>query len=189
MDELDVLQEMDPAHEAKLFQRGCLGVFLLLITLGALACFVDRAFLFGVGGVVAFWAAVCIVHSRKEKARLMVAFRAAFTDLDYPEPILKTGSSYGYPTFTITFATEDDMKTAQADGLLGIFKRSISELYGHCGSESNPFDASRAVWATYIGWEADFKESLQRDPSGNSWIAEKNQGATSRAGGNGKQAR
>lgn len=179
---------MDPAHEAKLFQRGCLGVFLLLITLGALAYFVDRAYLFGVGGLVAIWVGVCIVRSRREKARLVVAFRAAFRDLDYPEPTLKTGSSYGFPTFTITFATEDNMKTAQRDGRLGIFKRSISELYGHCGSESNPFDASRAVWETYIGWQADFKESLQRDPSGNTWIAERNQAAEQAVSGNGGKA-
>ena len=116
---------MDPAHEAKLFQRGCLGVFLLLIALGALAYFVDRSYLFGAGVLVVIWAALSIVQSRREKARLMVAFRAAFRDLDFPEPTLKTGSSYGYPTFTITFATEEDMKTAQADGRLGIFNYSI----------------------------------------------------------------
>jgi hypothetical protein len=147
---------MDPAHEAKLFQRGCLVVFLLLIALGALAYFVDRAYLFGAGGLVASWAAVCIVQSRREKARLMVAFRAAFGDFDYPEPKLKTGTSYGFPTFTLTFATEEGLKAAQAEGRLGTFKYSISDLYGHCGSSSNPFDAARAVWATFEGWKPTF---------------------------------
>lgn len=179
---------MNPAHEAKLFQRGCLGVFLLLIALGALAYFVDRSYLLGVGGLVAIWAAVCIVQSRREKARLLVVFGAAFRDIDYPEPTLKTGSSYSYPTFTITFATEEDMKAAQADGCLGIFKQSISELYGHCGSESNPFDAARAVWATYIGWEADFQESLKRDASGNAWIEDKKERAEQCADGDAEEA-
>ncbi len=147
---------MDPAHEAKLFQRGCLVVFLSLVALGALAYFVDRSYLFGAGGVVAIWVVVCMAQARREKARLMVAFRAAFGDFDYPEPKLKTGTSYGYPTFTLTFATEEGLKAAQTEGRLGIFKYSISELYGHCGSESNPFDPARAVWATFEGWKPTF---------------------------------
>lgn len=147
---------MNPAQEAKLIRRGFLVVSLLLIALGALASFVDRAYLFGAGGLVAIWAAVCIVQSRREKARLMVAFKAAFGDFDYPEPKLKTGTSYGFPTFTLTFATEEALKAAQTDGRLGIFKYSISELYGHCGSASNPFHAARAVWATFEGWKPTF---------------------------------
>lgn len=172
---------MDTSHEGRLFQRGCLVVFLALIALCALAYFVDRAFLIGAGGVAAFWTAICLIQTRREKARLLAAFRVAFQDFNFPKPTLQMGTSYGYPTFTITFATEEDLKSAQADGRLGHFKHSISELYGHCGSENNPFDASRAVWATYIGWEADFQESLKRDPSGNTWITEKNQRAESGA--------
>ena len=86
----------------------------------------------------------------------MVAFRAAFRDFDYPEPKLKTATSYGFPTFTLTFATEEALKAAQTEGRLGAFKYSISELYGHCGSVSNPFDAARAVRATFEDWKLTF---------------------------------
>jgi hypothetical protein len=142
---------MDLAQEAQLFQRGCLAVFLLLIALGALAYFVDRTYLFGVGGLVSIWAVVCMVQAKREKERLMVAFKAAFGDFNGRDPKLKTGSSFGFPTFTLTFASEEDLKTAQVEGRVGLFKYSISELYGHCGSSSNPFDAARAVWATFEG--------------------------------------
>lgn len=147
---------MDPAREAKLFQRGCLAVFLLLIALGALAYFVNRRYLFGVGGLVTIWAGVCVVQNKRKKSRLNVAFKTAFGDFDYPEPKLKIGTSYGFPTFTLTFATEEFLKAAQKEGRLGIFKYSISELYGHCGSASDPFDPARAVWATVEGWESTY---------------------------------
>lgn len=128
-------------------------MFLLLIALGALACFVDRNYLYAAGGLAAIWIPVCMVLTRREKARLMVAFGSAFGDFKCPEPKLKTESSYGFPSFTLTFKCEEDLKTAQKEGRIGLFKHAISELYGHSGSASNPFDVARAVWVTHEDWK------------------------------------
>ena len=91
--------------------------------------------------------------NRKEKKRLFYAFEVAFAGFGYPLPTLKTGMSYAFPTFTLIFPTEEAMKAAQDGGYLGLFKYSVSELYGHCGSSSRPFDVSLAVWATFEGWK------------------------------------
>jgi hypothetical protein len=149
VDVLIVVQEMKPADEAKIMQRGCLIVFLAVIALSVLSYFIDQTFLWGVACLLVVWILIYWIINRREKKRLLCAFEEAFEGFGDSLPTLKTGMSYAFPTFTLKFPTEEAMKAAQDGGYLGRFKYAVSELYGHCGSSSRPFDVSLAVWATF----------------------------------------
>ncbi|MEO7098819.1 MAG: hypothetical protein ABI162_05620 [Luteolibacter sp.] len=144
---------MEPADETKILQRGCLIVLLAVIALSALSYFSNRTYSWGVAGFLAVWIVISWVMHRREKKRLLCAFEEAFDGFGDSLPTLKNGTSYGFPTFTLKFPTEEALKAAQDGGHLGRFKDSVSELYGHCGSSSRPFDVSLAVWATFEGWK------------------------------------
>lgn len=147
------VQKMEPADEAKILQRGHLIVFISIIALSLLSFLIDLAFLWGVAALLAVWIPICRVMHRKKKKRLLCALEEAFDGFGDSLPTLKTGMSYVFPTFTLIFRTEEAMKAAQDEGYLGHFKYSVSELYGHCGSSSRPFDVGLAVWATFEGWK------------------------------------
>lgn len=164
--------------------RGCFVVFVSLIGLGALSYYVDRAFVVAAIALILLWLLICRFQSVRESKRLDDAFHTAFATFPGSKPELKRSSSYGYPFFSICFSTKSEMEGAYASGHITAFKTALAELYAYGG-----FDIERGFDATYIGWEADLRESMKLDPSGNAWIAEKNRRAEQAAGGNGGQAR
>ena len=149
---------MNPEREDQQFQRGCLAAFILLLASCLLAYFVDRAFLWLAGGVILVWEIVSRRRARRERARLDDALAEAFNEFRGPLPELKTGTSYGFPSFTLTFPDTHVLEAAQQGGHIGRFKRAVSDLYAHCGTEKRPFDAEMAVWATYEGWMSSTTE-------------------------------
>lgn len=173
---LIVVQEMNPARDALIFQRGCLAVSILLIGLGCLAYFVDKSFLWGVGGIILIWEVICRLKGGRDKKRLESAFARAFEGFDGAFPQLKKTSSYGFPSFSVCFSSKEDMKRGFERGHLNAFRTAVHELYGFGG-----FDIEKGFEETYSGWEGDYLESWDpesknsrfKDPMKNSWIVER----------------
>ena len=92
---------------------------------------------------------------RRRRAKRDVALKFIFQDFDGAFPSVKESSHYGYPSFTITFASKAELDRAEKEGLVARFIGSIQEIYAKCGTRRNPFSAERAVWATY---ESDMDE-------------------------------
>lgn len=142
---------MSPAQETKLFNRGCSVVLFGAIALGALGYFVHVYFAIAIIPLFAVWEVICRIKGKKDARILTDAFDSAFEGFLASKPDLKKSYSYGFPSFTITFQTEDEMKRSEADGSLRAFKDSIVVLYGHVGSKDRPFDVDMAVYPTYVG--------------------------------------
>jgi hypothetical protein len=142
---------MSPAQETKLFNRGCSVVLFGAIALGALGYFVHVYFAVAIIPLFAVWEVICRIKGKKDARILADAFDFAFEGFRASKPDLKKSNSYGFPSFTITFQTEDDMKRSEVEGRLRAFKDSIVALYGHVGSKERPFDVDMAVYPTYVG--------------------------------------
>jgi hypothetical protein len=91
------------------------------------------------------------IRLRRERRRLRDVLNAVFAPSGRPVPLLKEGSSYGFPTFTLTFPSEAELRQAEQSGCLAAFKQAIQSLYRHAGCKQMPFDANCAVSATYEG--------------------------------------
>ena len=145
---------LSPAQETKLFERGCLLVFLGIVLLGLLTWFVHKAFFVGIVLLAVGWSWICRVRMKKEKSRLFRAFKTAFESFTGTKPVLNQKSSYGFAVFEITFESQKDFEQAVEHGQMEVFKNSIVELYGHTGSKGNPFDVNMSVQPTYPGrWD------------------------------------
>ena len=142
---------MDPASEDRCFDIGCLCVAIALIVLGWIAIFSDPKYWIACGVVLGGWWVIGSVRMKGHRARDAAAFAEIFEVLGSSKPSLEVGYHYGFNYFTVTFSSEADMEKAESLGLIERFQDRIQELYGHRGSKRNPFDAERAVYATYEG--------------------------------------
>lgn len=82
-----------------------------------------------------------------------------------PVPALKISSSYGYPTFDVTFGSRSQMESAaiqQAE-----FLRELGILLKDCGATERRFDAEMAVFFTYPGHVAEVAAAYgqKREPN------------------------
>lgn len=159
---------MSPEEEDLKFRRGCRGVFCAMVVFGLLAWWTSSWFLVPLGILCVGWMVVCQRKAKRDQERLERAFDAAFETFDGPKPELRKSSSYGFPFFSVIFETKEEMNRAIASGHVGRFRASIVKLYGFEG-----FDIDRGFEATYRGWKEDFLASLETDPTGEAWIAEK----------------
>ena len=144
---------MKPPIEERLFSLGCLLVLIAVCAFGYLAFSSHWAYLAAVAGLIGGWLLICRTRLRRNHRKHLEALRLAFAPSERPIPHLKEGGSYGFPTFTLTFASEAELKQAEESGRIAAFKKTIQSYYAHMGSKGNPFDADRAVWATYKGWQ------------------------------------
>jgi hypothetical protein len=142
---------MSPAQEEKLVRAACRALFLGTIVFGILA-FKVRSF-FGFGAIALFTGFMLIVQQaeKRTRARYSAAFDQAFASFQRAKPELKMERHYGFPSFTVTFQSEQDMQAAENTGHLNNFKLAIQELCAHRGWKANPFNVDRAVYATYVG--------------------------------------
>ncbi len=116
-------------------------------------CTSQWEYAFYAGCVVLFWWGIAQKRIRRFRRLHIEALNKAFTSSDLPVPVLTERSGYGFPSITLTFPTEEDIKRANGLGCISAFKQSMQQLYEHVGSDENPYDADRAVWATYVGWQ------------------------------------
>ena len=142
--------------EEQLFNFGCLLALVGVCAFSYLAIFSHWTYSAAVAGLIGGWRLVCQVRMRRDHRRHLVALSAAFASSPFPLPRLKVGGSYGFRSFKLTFPSEVELTHAQESGYTAAFKEAIQSLYMHVGSKHNPFDADRAVWATYEGWEPHF---------------------------------
>jgi hypothetical protein len=78
-------------------------------------------------------------------------------------PKIKAGTSYGWPTFIVSFASRDDFQQAKSVGDNDAFLRAVQELFAHKtqprGTRAKPrivkFVAEYAVTFRYPGFEAE----------------------------------
>ena len=61
---------------------------------------------------------------------LQQEFKSIFESNAIQFPLIKISSSYGWPTFVITFRNPEDMHYAIANGMIGAFKSSLQKRYG-----------------------------------------------------------
>ena len=155
---------MRPATEERLFSSGCLGVLAALGLLLYLASQVHWGFSVAAAALLAAWLWLCQIRSARERKRNVAAFQRAFSPGAGAVPEFKAESHYGFPSFTLTFTSEAEMKRAEAAGGIAAFKQSLQEFYGHLGGRQNPFDPARAVWATYKGWQPQFISPPEPNP-------------------------
>ena len=155
---------MNLGNRDKLFSTGCLLVsismciFTYLCTLGYLTLETHWKYPVAVAALISVWMIIRHIgmwrgHRRRRHLELL---EAAFAQSGQSAPQLKDGGSYGFPSFTLIFPSEAELRQAQESGCIAAFKNAIQSLYGHMGNKQNPFDAERAVWATYKGWKPHF---------------------------------
>jgi hypothetical protein len=63
-------------------------------------------------------------------------------------PKLVIGGRYGFPAFTLTFATEAALAQAEHAGCIDAFKKKLQVRYADSGTKESPFDAEFAVHLT-----------------------------------------
>jgi hypothetical protein len=142
---------MTPKREDELFALGCPIFGLAFVAFGFLAVLVSAKYAIGSLAVCACWLQIGTWHSRREAKR----YRQLFDEVFEPTksgPTLKLNSQYGYPAFTVLFATPDEMAKQERVVQINAFKTQIQKLCGHIGSDSRPFDAAIAVDVSYDGY-------------------------------------
>jgi hypothetical protein len=85
--------------------------------------------------------------SRKNKKQLTKSFQKAFGSLGVELPQLKISSSYGYPTYSISFQNHTDFLIAEKNGANKAFKEEIEKIHS---PEIKDFNVDLAVHISYI---------------------------------------
>ncbi|MCB0279530.1 MAG: hypothetical protein KDD94_08520 [Calditrichaeota bacterium] len=85
------------------------------------------------------------IRNNKHQKLIQQAFNYIF-DPEQFEPIdLKVGNLFGYPTFIITFANQQDYQSASVTGLFDQFNAQLQRIYGE------HYQAEQAVIYKYRG--------------------------------------
>lgn len=87
-----------------------------------------------------------IKHKRREYLYRNI-FLEIFENSEVDLPTLKTGNSYSFPSFTITFKTEEQLKSAEGIGLTKQFEEKIQQIHINIAN----FKAERSVFFTWEG--------------------------------------
>ena len=105
-----------------------------------------------------------VLRSRYSHKRLLAAASAelqrAFTGYD-PIPTLKVSYPYGYPAFTLGFASKAESVRAAASGALDRFKRHMQQVCADSGTKERPFNIERAVEFDYPERRQEILERTQ----------------------------
>lgn len=78
-------------------------------------------------------------------------FREIFGEPSSGFPKLEVGSSYGFDSFTILFATREERAQPDRQNQVERFKTVIQQLCARQGGDSRPFDADQALFVSYDG--------------------------------------
>jgi len=115
---------------------------------GFMAVTRDSVYALGFFGLIGLWECICRTRAARDKRIHNGLLDHAFANLIRTKPHLQVSSRYGYPYFTLTFASDEDLTIAERSGQIAAFKSSIQKIYGHVGGGSRPFKANDAVYAT-----------------------------------------
>jgi hypothetical protein len=139
---------MNPTTEDRLISSGC-----FVTTITTIVCSY-----IGLAGRFEYWAVaagciplgICLFkfrESRLHKTHLRL-LDLAFEDYEHGKPTLEEGGHYGFPTFTLIFASRAKMRIAEEDGRIDRFREHLQHMYGHLGRKDNRFNAHLAVSIT-----------------------------------------
>ena len=120
-----------------------LAAFLVSIVLGALLDI--RYFMVSVGIAILILSKMPLHNHRKQESDNLL-FQNTLADCPGGKPHFHCGSSYGWPTYAVTFASVELMELAIMQGNIENFKSALAEL--HRGTAFRP---SLAVTVTAIG--------------------------------------
>lgn len=96
------------------------------------------------------WSLIVRLKRNRDHLKHMAALQEAFAPLVMAVPELEDRyGHYGYPAFTLTFASEAALHEAEALGCIEAFKQAIQTLHAHVGGKQRPFDADMAVSIAY----------------------------------------
>ena len=98
-------------------------------------------------GVIAWQASVTRRRARGLRSDVEGLSKEVFGATLIP-PTVEISSSYGYPSFQVTFPSNDLLARARHGGQTGLFLVGIQALCKNSGSKRRPFDASVAIWFT-----------------------------------------
>ena len=134
-----------------LIRQTCIVVLLGIFPLAYIGFLIPlHWFLGGIAFVI-----ICVLLLRQGVKRQEKIYSSildkTFESFQKPKPTLEIRHGYGFPHFTVTFQSEDDMNVAEASGHLNSFKSTINEICGHYGSKKRPFNVEWAVSVTYVG--------------------------------------
>ncbi|WP_415907767.1 hypothetical protein [Oleiharenicola sp. Vm1] len=156
---------MKPSVESRLSAVGCAALLIGGSGLMHMALSIPWKYTAGVVTLVVVWISVASVmasvRKRKEGQELHRIHGAA--GLEPPE--YETGSSYGFPTFKLTYANAAEMSRAKDRGCTAAFAQFIQGAYGDSGSKKNPFDVTLALTITHKEWRPEIVTPESNDPT------------------------
>lgn len=139
--------------EERLVRFAVLVLLVGLCAFGYLTLSSNLAYSFAVVGLLGVGWVIVKMGNRSAHRRDVEMLRLAFAASGLPVPKLEGGNSYEFRSITLTFSSEAELRQAEALGCIAAFKQAVQMLYMHTGSKQKPFNADKAVWATYIGWK------------------------------------
>lgn len=101
--------------------------------------------LFGV--TILGWITYRLIYLRRKKRQYRDALSMSFNNKEINIPDLKTRYSYAYPSFVLTFSSEEQLILAEKKGLIKQFENKIQEIH----KDLKDFEADRAVYSTWKG--------------------------------------
>jgi hypothetical protein len=144
------VNEVNPEIQQRFYSSGCLLSLFMLVTGGIAAFLGHPKYLLPAVPVVLLWFIYARVQRKAGRRWEQEAFETAFRDFDGSAPVFKSEPAMGWPSFTLTFDSQETLERAEAQGRISTFKAEIQKLYGHIG-RGERFDVDRAVFATYEG--------------------------------------
>lgn len=147
---------MKPTLESRLW--AVLGAAALLAISGLiyLATAVRWKYVLGAVGLLIAWLGIAELQrarkARRNRQELDRIHRAAGIE----PPDYRSASSYGFPTFTLTFTNALEMKRAEEAGCIAAFKQFVQTSYRDAGTKSNPFDVELALYVTHREFRPQF---------------------------------
>jgi len=147
---------MRPKIESRLW--AVLGVAALLAVSGLihLAAAVPWKYAFGAVGLLIAWIGIAELQRAREARRNREELDRIHRAARIEPPDYRRGSSYGFPTFTLTFANASEMKRAEDAGCIAAFKQFVQQSYRDAGTKNNPFDVELALYVTHRGFKPQF---------------------------------
>lgn len=80
--------------------------------------------------LLTFYVVFATRRVKNERKRQRDRFQVLFKNNSFPTtPTLEFGSSYGWPTFTVTFSSKADFDLAKERKLLDMFEKEIASFY------------------------------------------------------------
>ena len=106
-----------------------------------------------IAGALVILLTLSVARTRKRQRTRREACQAVFDKVytaTEDKPSLHMGYGYGKPIFTVTHPSRAAHDQSELSGANSSFLREIQVVCGECGTQANPYDASRAIHFTWL---------------------------------------